>query len=403
MPGSFSSVSVVGIDGATGSLVVDGKKTFPIVLSNGPPTASVAPSGRSGLAEVADAGVGFLRTGTGNWTPELVAGQIQNERKLLDAAGSHGLHCWTWLGKLPNLPTTPGSPNEQLLTQVVDALKGHPALGAWKGVDEPALAGTPAAGLVRGYKKVKALDPNHPLVVIQAPRGTAAALAKYTPALDITGADVYPVAYPPGTHVGGANKDVSVVGDVTRRMVTAANGKPVWTTLQIAWSGVLPPSHVPRFPTLLEERFMAYQAIVAGARGLAFFGGHLVQVMRPADATSGWNWAFWETVLRPVVAELTSTAVGPALVAPAAAATVRADASDVGLVARHSGNFFYLIAVRRGQATTRVTFSGLPAGAHNGQVLFEYADGEFRAVTATGNAFSDWFGPHDAHVYRFQL
>jgi hypothetical protein len=396
-------MAVVGIDAATGSLLIGGKKVFPVILSNGPPPSSVAPSGRNGFAEVASAGVGFLRTGTGNWTPEFVAGQIQNERKLLDAAATHGLHCWTWLGRLLNLPTTPGSTNEQLLTQVVNALKGHPALGVWKGFDEPAFAGVPAAGLVRGFKRLHGLDPNHPLVIIQAPRGTAAELAKYAPALDITGADAYPVAYPPGTHVGGSNKDVSVVGDVTRKMRTAANGKPVWMTLQIAWSGVLPPGHVPRFPTLLEERFMAYQAIVTGARGLAFFGGHLLQVMRPADAQSGWNWTFWETVLRPLVAELTSTAVAPALVAPAAARTVRADASDVGVVTRRAGEFLYVIAVRRAQLTSQVRFSGLPGSGQQGEVLFEYANGAFRSVAVADSSFRDWLGPHDARVYRFRV
>jgi hypothetical protein len=396
-------MGVVGIDDATGSLLIGGKKVFPIVLSNGPSPSSVTPSGRNGLAEVAAAGVGFLRTGSGNWTPEFVAGQIQNERKLLDAAAAHGLRCWTWLGRLPNLPVQAGSTNEQLLTQVVNALKGHPALGAWKSVDEPAFAGIPAAGLVRGYKRVHALDPNHPLVIIQAPRGTAAELAKYAPAFDITGADVYPVAYPPGKHAATANKDVSVVGDVTRKMRTAANGKPVWMTLQIAWSGVLPPGHVPRFPTLLEERFMAYQAIVAGARGLAFFGGHLLQVMRPADEQSGWNWTFWETVLRPLVAELTSTAVAPALVAPAAARTVRADATDVGVVTRRAGDFLYVIAVRRAQLTSEVRFSGLPGSDHQGEVLFEYANGSFRPVAVANGSFRDWLGPHDARVYRFRV
>jgi len=173
--------------------------------------------------------------------------------------------------------------------------------------------------------------------------------------------------------------------------------------MQIAWSGVLPPAHVPRFPSLLEERFMAYQAIVAGARGLAFFGGHLTEVMRPADATSGWNWAFWETTLRPLVAELSSTAVGPALVAPASTHTVRADASDVAVATREAAGFFYVIAVRRGQATTQVRFTGMPAAVHNGEVLFEYADRSFRDVAVAGGAFRDWLGPHDARVYRFKL
>jgi hypothetical protein len=205
---------------------------------------------------------------------------------------------------------------------------------------------------------------------------------------------------------------------VTKKMVEAAGGKPVWMTLQIAWSGTATsqsrPNSVPRFPSLLDERFMAYQAIANGARGLVFFGGHLTQITRPRDAKAGWNWTFWDLVLKPLFAELTSTAVGPALVAPDAAATVTASAADVELVARQDAQFLYVIAVRRGAATSRVTFSGLPASVTDGQVLFEYVQDPlpppigagrqtFRTVGVTNGAFRDWFGPHDAHVYRFGL
>ena len=86
-------------------------------------------------------------------------------------------------------------------------------------------------------------------------------------------------------------------------------------TLQIAWSGVAPsketPDLVPRFPSLTQERFMAYQAIVNGARGLVFFGGHLTEVCTPDDAKAGWNWTFWRQVLRPVVHELSSSQLRP--------------------------------------------------------------------------------------------
>jgi hypothetical protein len=261
----------------------------------------------------------------------------------------------------------------------------------------------PVAGLVRAYKKIKALDPAHPVVIIQAPRGTAAQLQPYRPAFDVTGADIYPVSYPPGIHAGGANRDVSVVGDVTRKMAAAAGSKPVWTTLQIAWSGVTKPGSVPRFPTLHEERFMAYQAIVNGASGLAFFGGHLTAVMRPADARAGWNWTFWEQALKPLLLELTSTAIAPALEAPKAAAAVQASERDVELSTRQAGGFLYVIAVRRGGTTSEVAFSGLPARIAGGQALFEYVRGEFRSVTVGGGAFRDWLGPHDARVYRFKL
>jgi hypothetical protein len=367
---------------------------FPLVLSNGPPD--------NGLARVASAGANHVRTGIPDWSIEFVDGQLQNERAKLDAARARGLRCWVWLGSVPNLPPQAGSPREQLLTKIVNGLKGHPALGAWKGFDEPAWGKVPVAGLTRAYKRIKALDPDHPLVIIQAPRGTVAELTPYRPAFDVTGADIYPVSYPPGIHAGGANRDISVVGDVTRKMAAAAGTKPVWATLQIAWSGVTRPGSVPRFPTLHEERFMAYQAIVAGARGLAFFGGHLTQVMRPADARAGWNWTFFEQVLKPLLTELSSTAVAPVLVAPPAKAKVTTSAKDVELTARQAHGFLYVIAVRRGGATSQVTFSGLPAVA-GGQALFEYVNREFRSVKVQGGAFRDWLGPHDARVYRFKL
>jgi hypothetical protein len=362
----------VTIDPTTGALVIGGGKAFPIVLSNPPPLGKRAPTGKAGLAEVAAGGVNMIRTGVGTWDAELLPGQIQQERAWLDAAAQRELHTWTYLGQLPNLPATAGNPpsvNEQLLVRVVNALKGHQALAAWKGLDEPSNEPHPGRytrppGLTRAYKRIKALDPNHPIVITQAPRNTAAELAPYRPAFDVTGADIYPISYPPGIHSDLPNRDISVVGEVTRKMVQAAGGKPVWMTLQIAWSGMAAskdhPERVPRFPSLREERFMAYQAIVAGARGLVFFGGHLTQVLRPVDARAGWNWTFWQQVLRPLVGELTSTAVHPALVAPDAKAVVNASSQDVELRTRDDGSFLYVIAVRRGGATSRVAFAGLP-------------------------------------------
>jgi hypothetical protein len=191
---------------------------------------------------------------------------------------------------------------------------------------------------------------------------------------------------------------------VTSLVVQAAPGKEHWTTLQIAWSGILPPQHVPIFPSLREERFMAYQAIVAGANGLVFFGGDIAKVMRPIDETHGWNWTFWHTVLKPLVQELSSTAVGPALLAPASATTVTADATDVQVVTREAGGFLYVIAVRRSPTKNGpVVFSGMPTGIGGGQALFEYADQQFRTVKVTARKFTDPFAPHDARVYRFPL
>ena len=395
---------------------------FPIVLSNGPQPGSKAWNGRNGLAEVAAAGVTHLRTGRADWSLAAVGAQLAEQRVLLDAAGTHGLRAWLWLGDAANLPSSSAQPSDQarLLARIADGVQGHPALGAYKGIDEPRNPFRGAnwirpAGMIRAYTRLKQLDPVHPVVVTQAPIGTVAQLTPYRPAFDVTGADVYPVSYPPGTHTKTGNRDISVVGDVTRKMVRAAGVKPVWMTLQIAWSGVAPshdkPNVVPRFPTLQAERFMAYQAIVAGARGLVFFGGHLTQIASPDDAKLGWNWTFWEQVLRPLVEELTASR--PALTAPNAKPQVKSPTAGIDLVTRDDGMFLYVIAVRRSGTTSLATFTGLPKGVQAGEVMHEYVQRPlpppigagsqvYRPVEVDGGSFRDWLAPHDARVYRFR-
>jgi hypothetical protein len=384
--------------------------TFPLVLSNGPPADGKAPNGRNALAEVAAAGVTHIRTGVANWTTATIAAQ----RRSLDVVGAHGLRAWLWLGDA----AVDDSP---LLAQVVDALGGHSALGAYKGVDEPRNPFRGAdwirpAGPIRAYRRIKSIDPVHPVVIIQAPIGTVPQLTPYRPAFDVTGADVYPVSYPPGAHTKTGNRDISVVGDVTRKMITAAGQKPVWMTLQIAWSGVVPskdhPNRVPRFPTLQAERFMAYQAIIAGARGLAFFGGHLIQVAAPMDAELGWNWSFWQEVLRPLTAELSSSDIAPALGAARASSQVKASTADVELVTRTNARFGYVLAARRKGTTSVVTFSGVPSKVKQVEALGEWVQRplpppigagsqQSRLIDVEGGRFRDWLAPHDARVYRF--
>ncbi len=65
-------MSVVRVDRATGALVLEGSKSFPIVLSNGPPPGAKAPNGTDALAELADGGAGFIRAGRPVWSPASV-------------------------------------------------------------------------------------------------------------------------------------------------------------------------------------------------------------------------------------------------------------------------------------------------------------------------------------------
>ena len=86
---------------------------------------------------------------------------------------------------------------------------------------------------------------------------------------------------------------------------------------------------------------------------------------------------------------------------------------------RQTDGFLYVIAVRRGGATSVVAFTGPTEQERRtpitgGQVLLEYVQEPppppigagkqvFRSVSVANGGFSDWFGPHDARVYRFAL
>jgi hypothetical protein len=402
------------VDPGTGNLLVGGVPTFPLGLSDPPPLASTAPdSGAPAWAEIARAGVSFVRNYT-VWSAGAAAEQAIGVGQELDAAREHKLQVWLALAGADN-----DLRHAALLAEIVDTFKEHPGLGAWKGTDEPAHARVAAAGCVDVYRRIRSLDPDHPVVLIEAPRVagatkgspdrrlTAAAIRPYAAACDIHGVDIYPVSIPPGLHAGGppVNTDISVVGDMTTIVRRASPGKAIWTTLQIAWSGVLPPRHHLVFPTLHQARFMAYDAIVAGARGLFFFGGQIEAALSAADRERGWNWTYWAHVQRPLLQELADAEHAPALTAAKARFAVAADASDIAASTRTTDEAVYLIAVRRSpSATGRVRFTGLPADIAEGTVLAHPGGNPARHVAVARGAFTDPspYRPHDARVYRFR-
>jgi hypothetical protein len=254
--------------------------------------------------------------------------------------------------------------------------------------------------MLRARAIIRELDPNHPIAVTHAPRGTVESLRPYNATADITGADIYPVSYPPGIHSLGTNKEISMVGDYTRKMMEVAEGKlPVWMILQVAWSGVINPGKTLRFPTFPEERFMAYQAIINGARGLIFFGGSISKAWNDKDAKLGWNWTFWNQVLRRVVEEIgEKSPLYPALLAPNSSRTPQCSASDIEFCVRETEQDLFVLACKRGKETVEVKFSGLTLPNSTGDVLYEAP----RRVELRDGSFTDWFGPFEVHVYRFK-
>ena len=385
-------------------LVIDGKKIFPIGFTTPPPPDAKTPAGRNAIAEFADAGATFLRTG-GPWTDET----LQREQKYMDAAAKYGLHCLPFLREDAAVNS---QEKEAQLRFLLNRFKNHPGLGAWKGEDEPEWGKQPIEPLLKGYRIIKEVDPNHPVVLIQAPHGTVDSLRKYNSTADIVGVDIYPISYPEGIHsmVTNFQRDLGLVGDYTRLIGEVGEHKmPVWMVLQISYSGVLKPGKTLRMPTFPEQRFMTYQAIINGARGLIYFGGNNDGAMNERDKKLGWNWAFWQRVLRPVIEEIGSKSpLYPALVAPDLNSDIKVASSEkkspalnkgIEFCAREVGKELFILACKPGGATEKVEFSGLPAQAGKGDVLYE----EPRTVLAKDGMFTDWFAPWEVHVYRFKL
>ena len=397
LPAFAQTNSVVTIN-ADHVLSFNGQKKFPIGFSPGPPTGGVTPTGRDALEELREAGGLLLRMSqTTDWSDTV----ISNQQAVLDWAAAHEMYIW--LNLREKSAFAPGdTATETYLRSLVNQFKNHPALGLWKNLDESFWGHTSAADLQRGYDVIHQEDTNHPVVQTHAPRGTVAELQPYNVALDVLALDIYPVGVPPGANSTNVNKEISMVGDFAMFLDEVGNHqKPFWMIEQIAWSGVTPPSKTLVFPTFRQERYMAYQAIIDGARGLMYFGGNVAATLNAQDAPLGWNWTFWNDVLKPVVLEIGDhSPLASALVEPNSTLPITMSgtfAPDLEFCVREVPPYLFILASKREGTTTNVAFSGLPSWATNGEVLYESP----RTISATGGQFTDTFAPFDVHVYRF--
>ncbi|MFL5942920.1 MAG: hypothetical protein ACJ75L_06620 [Gaiellaceae bacterium] len=356
------------------------------------------------MAETASAGVNVFRVGPGGvWTSDAIASALAWDR----AAAAR--HVYTWVNLSGYSQALPGSAEDRGLTQVVATLTRDPsgsAVALWRGRDEPWWSDIAPPALRFAYCRVTSRgDPSwcagepglHPgplWVTVQAPLGTAADLAPYGAVTDIHGVDVYPIT------LANPSPDLHRVGTWTATLASLAPATPVWTTLQIcAHSSWSPATGAFVLPTLQQERFMAYDAIGNGAQALAFYGGDRPGCWSASDAKYGWNWTFWQNVLKPLVHELSPSApIAPALLSVQADGFLATSDPTTEAVLRQgtSVDDVWLIALRSGPGSATVTFSGLPQWAGSGSVYTED-----RAVTASDGSLRDSFGQWAVHVYHF--
>ncbi len=375
-----------------GRLMLNGRPYFFIGFAPGPPLDFLTPEGGDGWAEMAEGGMSVVRGGVsdGAWSPEAEERFV----RYLDAAHQRGVYVWPFLREMVEL-NKPGM--RERLESFVRKYRGHPGILFWKSADEPEWGKLPVEPLKQAYDLIRALDPDRLVWFCHAPRGTLETLRPYNAACDIVSIDIYPVSEPPGKHSLEKNKDLSMVGDYTRRTVELAkDGKMPFMVLQACWSGVNP-AHNPKnrlmFPTFRQERYMLYQAIICGANSVSFFGMPVALTGR--DAELGWNWTFWRAVLRPLLAEIKpGSELYPVLTSPDSKYPLKfTGAPQIEVRWKEASVYLYILAAAREGQTVQVKFSGL----QDGEVAVLH---ENRTLVAKDGEFTDTFAPHDVHVYR---
>lgn len=385
-----------------GTFLADGRRFFPIGLTMPPPLGSTTPWGRAALPELVGAGVTLYRTGAyiQDWTGAI----LEQTRAWNAAAAAHGVYTWVNLRELNH--ATSGSKDERKLRQVVEALRSDAGMGFWKGEDEPWPLFGPDA-LTNAYRIVKELDPNHVFLTIFAPRSRDMTmfihapdppdLRGYAAVTDAAGVDVYPIYY----RLGLRMPKLHMVGAWTRAILRSTGVAAFTTTLQICHAGSDDPGGSGRYvlPTRRQERYMIYDAILNGARGLVFYGGELRHCMTDSDKSRGWNWAFWRRVLGGLVREIGNRSpLHAALLRPETTTRLRTSLARTRAITRRVGaNDLWVLATHTGPHAATVSLRGLPLWARNGRV---YPSGD--AISARAGSLRDHFRGWGVRVYRFR-
>lgn len=263
-------------------LVVNGERTFIRGLYENPGDDAV-------LDEAARAGINLI--------------DCSPDRAALDRLHARGIFAWCDTGGAIFAAADPVA-SEAGLRKLVAAAADHPAFLTWEVPDEilwntwlgiknnfttteeqavqfRAATAAESESLAQGYALMKRLDPHHPIWMNHAAGNSVALLAEYARGADIIACDLYPLMpYP----TGGLDISRSMLGSIgltADRMQASAPGKPVWMVLQgMAWGDFENPVFTlqPRpsqYPTYEESRFMAYNSIVHGARGVLYWGTYI--------------------------------------------------------------------------------------------------------------------------------
>lgn len=340
-------VSIVKID-ENGILWVDGKKRFPLNLFLAEPDEQIAAAGFDGVVFGAESAA---------HTPDA----LEKLLKTLDRAEKLGVKA------IPHIcDFFRGKEDYDGLRTVVSRIKDSPALLCWYLADEPTGWATLPETLKKAKEIIHEIDPNHPVLVLSNDRPSFEA---YVDSCDVFLSDPYPIP----------DSSIDMVADWTEACRRATGDRiPVWMCLQAhgpPWYG--------RYPTPVEIRNMAYQAIIHGALGLHWWAyGPMRQ--------SG----HWETYVK-LVKEI--RALEPVLLNGKSGKlrVIKVDGGHIHALTRYYGDLTYIFAVSVSKEPLEYSFK-VKAG-QNAEVMFEK-----RTLKVQDGEFKDPFQAYEVHVYRIR-
>lgn len=325
----------------------------------------------------------------------------------LDQAKTAGLFAWVNTGANLDLSEQPAERKQNLLTMTA-ALKDHPALIVWEAPDEalwnlyyPNLekqlrradlsearldsllkdhqqnSRRLADGFQKGLAVLRQADPHRPVWFNHAPRNSIDQLKPFSSLADIIGCDIYPVRVGHNGHSDLIDKNLSCVGAYTDRMQASGPNKPVWMVLQaFSWDQLTTKKSEEMdpqgFPSFQESRYMAYESILHGARGLLWWGSTL----------SSTKAAYWKAILAVTseIAELEPYLVAPELKKQLTVEPVAFAASAPSRVAysfrRHQNDYLLILSTEDNGQWVRI--NGLQQ--LNGRVFYDVAGGHRHTV-----------------------
>ncbi len=151
-------------------------------------------------------------------------------------------------------------------TEIINAVKDHPALLAWYISDENPISELPGIIYLRNF--IARLDPNHPSLTLTNKIDDIIPFAKTG---DVFLSDAYPV---------GNNGDITgaaqTMSSCRESLLEASKlGMPVWWVPQIfAWGSFRDSDRVQRYPTEEEIRSMVLEGAVRGVKGYLLYAYH---------------------------------------------------------------------------------------------------------------------------------